>query len=106
MNRLISLTASLAFALIATNAANAGETRVTIENYAFSPAELRVKAGERVVFVNKDESPHNVVDGKGAFRSPALDANESFGKVFDRPGEIVYFCGLHPQMKGRIVVTP
>ena len=36
------------------------------------------------------------------FRSKALDTDESFVFTFDKPGEFVYFCGLHPQMKGKI----
>ena len=36
----------------------------------------------------------------------ALDTDDSFVHVFDKPGDFVYFCGLHPQMKGEIKVTP
>ena len=85
----------------------AGEARtIEIGDFAFSPSEIRVEAGARVVFVNHDDTPHNVVDRNSAFRSEALDTGESFSIVFDRPGEISYFCGLHPQMTGKIIVTP
>jgi plastocyanin len=39
------------------------------------------------------------------FRSGALDTNDSFSWVFNTPGEFEYFCALHPQMIGKIVVT-
>jgi plastocyanin len=93
-------------ALAAGPAAAVEESTIAIENFVFSPATLTVKAGAKVVFVNHDDLPHSVVGAKGAFRSNALDTDESFARVFDRPGEIVYFCGLHPQMQGRIIVTP
>src|SRR5450759_4382069 len=34
-----------------------------------------------------------------------LDTDESFAFIFDMPGEIVCFCGQHPQMKGKITAT-
>jgi plastocyanin len=79
---------------------------VAIDNFTFAPASLKIKAGSRVVFVNHDDIPHNVVGETIKFRSKPLDTGESFSFVFDRPGEIVYFCGLHPQMKGKLLVTP
>jgi plastocyanin len=86
--------------------AAAEEAKIVIDNFVFTPTTLTVKAGTKVVFLNHDDLPHNVVDEKGRFKSKALDTNETYARLFDRPGEIVYFCGLHPQMKGKIVVTP
>jgi plastocyanin len=79
---------------------------VSIDNFSFAPAELKVKAGTKVKFVNHDDIPHSVVGETIKFHSKALDTDDSFAFSFDKPGEIVYFCGLHPQMKGKIVVTP
>jgi plastocyanin len=84
----------------------AGETSIAIDNFTFAPAEVTVRAGTRVLFVNHDDIPHLVVLENGKVRSRALDTDDSFAFVFDKPGEFVYFCGLHPQMKGRILVTP
>ncbi|HYA80704.1 MAG TPA: cupredoxin family copper-binding protein [Methylocystis sp.] len=84
----------------------AEDVTVTIDNFSFTPAELKVKAGTKVVFVNHDDIPHNVVGETVKFRSKPLDTNESFAFVFDSPGEVVYFCGLHPRMKGKLLVTP
>jgi plastocyanin len=84
----------------------AGETSIAIDNFTFAPAEVTVKAGTKVLFVNHDDIPHSVVVEKGKVRSRALDTDDSFAFVFDKPGEFIYFCGLHPQMKGKIIVTP
>jgi len=101
----------LALALVrlafdAARAFAAENATVTIDNFSFTPSQLKVKAGTKVVFVNHDDIPHNIVGETLKFRSKALDTNESFSFVFDKPGEIAYFCGLHPQMKGKLLVTP
>lgn len=84
----------------------AEETTIVIGNFTFTPAETTVKAGAKVRFVNHDDIPHTVVLSNGKVRSKALDTDDSFAFVFDKPGEFVYFCGLHPHMKGEIKVTP
>jgi plastocyanin len=102
----MKLLIALSILLLATPALSAEEAKVTIDNFTFSPATLSVKAGATIIFVNHDDLPHNVVDANGGFRSKALDTDETFARVFDKPGEFVYFCGLHPQMQGKIIVTP
>ncbi|MGD0719959.1 MAG: cupredoxin family copper-binding protein [Roseiarcus sp.] len=87
--------------------AEAGESaEVDIDNFAFTPDALTVKPGVAVTFVNHDDIPHLVVAVDGKYRSKALDTNDRFSLVFDKPGEYAYFCGLHPHMKGKIVVAP
>jgi plastocyanin len=72
---------------------------VNIDNFTFTPKELTVKAGTAIVFRNRDDIPHSVFGAKGAFHS-------NFSFIFAKPGTYEYFCGVHPQMQGRIVVTP
>jgi plastocyanin len=93
-------------ALGAVSAVAADESAVAVDNFAFAPAALSVKAGTRVVFVNHDDIPHSVVAADGSFRSKALDTDDRFTMTFDKPGEYSYYCGLHPFMKGKIIVTP
>ncbi len=94
-------------ALLATGiAARADDASVVIDNFTFTPATLTVKAGTRVVWKNEDDIPHTVVSDESPplFRSKALDTDDSFATVFDKPGTYRYFCGLHPHMQGTIVV--
>lgn len=86
--------------------ATAATVKVTIDNFAFTPAVLQVKAGTAVTFLNRDDIPHSVVSETGAFRSRALDTDESYTFSFVKIGEFPYFCGLHPHMKAKIVVVP
>jgi plastocyanin len=84
----------------------AAEVKIGIDNFSFTPASVTIRPGDIVVFENHDDIPHLVVDSAGKFRSKALDTNDKFSVSFDKPGAIAYFCGLHPQMKGKIVVAP
>jgi plastocyanin len=85
--------------------ARADDANVDIGNFAFTPAVVTVKPGATVTFVNHDDLPHLVVAVDGAYRSKALDTNDKFSFTFAKPGEYAYFCGLHPHMKGKIVVA-
>jgi len=98
----------LAAGLAAAPAAQAlaDEAKVGIDNFAFTPAELTVKPGATVIFENHDDIPHLVVAVDGKYRSKALDTNDRFSVTFDKPGEYAYFCGLHPHMKGKVIVAP
>ena len=83
--------------------AGAQELKVTIDNFTFSPQELKVKVGDTVTWTNHDDIPHTVVSA-GKFRSKALDTDNSFSFTFTSAGDYKYFCSLHPHMTGTITV--
>ena len=87
-------------------AGNGGPTyRIEIHDFAFAPKEMTVPVGTRIVWTNRDDEPHTVVSAAGAFKpSQALDTDDSFSTVLDKPGTYAYFCGIHPMMTGKIVV--
>jgi amicyanin len=84
--------------------ARAGDVAVQIDDFAFSPPSLTVKAGTTVTWRNKDDIPHTVASSTRAFKSKALDTDDSFSFTFNEPGSYAYFCSLHPHMTGTIVV--
>lgn len=88
------------------NGGNGGPTyRIEIHDFAFSPKELTVPVGAHIVWTNRDDEPHTVVSAAGAFKpSQALDTDDSFSAVLDKPGTYAYFCGIHPMMVGKITV--
>lgn len=88
----------------ATSAAQSTDVNVTIDNFSFAPQTLTIKAGTRVVWTNRDDTPHTVVQEDFAFRSKALDTDESFSSTFTKPGMYSYFCTIHPKMTGKIIV--
>jgi len=92
-------------ALLAFAAVSAEEqTEIKIDNFVFNPPELTIAVGTTVKFVNHDDIPHSVVDKDNAFRSKALDTDDSFSFTFANAGTFDYFCGLHPHMTGKIIV--
>jgi amicyanin len=92
--------AMLAFGTFAAEEQNA----VTIDNFTFTPPELTVAVGTTVKWLNHDDIPHTVVDKNKAFRSKALDTDDSYSFTFASAGTFDYFCGLHPHMQGKIIV--
>ena len=92
-------------ALLAYGAVAAQEpNEIKIDNFVFNPPELTIAVGTTVKFVNHDDIPHSVVDKNKAFRSKALDTDDSFTFTFANAGTYDYFCGLHPHMTGKIIV--
>ncbi len=86
--------------------AQQGANVVQIHNYIFSPKTLTVAAGTTVTWVNHDEEPHTVTsaDRPRAFNAPPIEKGEKFSFNFATAGSFKYFCAIHPQMIGLIVV--
>jgi len=104
---LAGLSAALALAAAAppSAGAEAAPLVIHIDNFAFGPSGAAIPTGTTVTWVNDDDAPHTVVavDGK-SFRSRALDSGERFSFTFTSPGTWSYFCSVHPQMTGKVVV--
>ena len=75
---------------------------VTIQNMQFDPAELVVKRGTRVVWINKDLFAHTAT--AKSFDSGNIEPDASWSYVASQPGDYAYLCAFHPTMKGRLVV--
>lgn len=97
-------TATIAPVLAATNSDPVTHI-VEIKNLAFHPAELDVRAGDTVTWVNLDFVPHNVApDGAVSWRSPNMVKGEMFSLVVDV--DFSYVCSLHrAYMPGSINVV-
>jgi plastocyanin len=79
------------------------EVTVTVENFAFAPADLTIAAGTTVRFVNNDSAPHTAT--ADAFDTGRLDQGEAATMTLDEPGTQHYLCTYHPTMIGTITVT-
>jgi plastocyanin len=77
---------------------------IAISNFTFTPNELKIAPGTTVKWVNHDDIPHLVAEKALGFKSQALDTNDSFSFTFTKPGDVEYFCVLHPHMIGQIIV--
>lgn len=82
----------------------AAADRVEIFNNQFGPQTLRVRAGTSVTWVNYDLVPHDVKAADASFESGNLPTYGLYFLTFERPGTYEYFCGVHLEMRARVIV--
>jgi plastocyanin len=66
---------------------------------------LDVKAGDTIVWVNKDPFPHTATSTAGKFDSHEIAAGKSWKFTPKETGAFTYVCTLHPTMKATIRVS-
>lgn len=76
---------------------------VYILNFNFAPEIIKIKKGDEVLWINQDQSIHDI-KMDNLFVSPKMGIGESFLHIFDQMGEFDYTCGVHPVMKGKVIV--
>lgn len=84
--------------------AGAASSLVLLDQMAYSPDVIKIKAGTEVKWRNKDSSVHTVTADDGSFSSGPLDEGGEFKKMFTKPGTYSYTCEMHPFMTGKVVV--
>ena len=95
----------LAVMILPVWAQKASVNAISIDNFTFNPKQLSVKAGTAVTWTNHDDIPHGIASSGNTFtRSTALTTDDSFSFTFTTPGTYQYFCYLHPNMVGTVVV--
>lgn len=75
---------------------------ITIQNFAFSPASLEIEKNAKIIWTNQDSTAHSVKLPQT--QSQILSPGDSFSFTFTQTGTFDYLCGIHPSMKGRIIV--
>jgi plastocyanin len=78
---------------------------VEIKNFSFIPKVLNLAKGDRVIWVNKDNIVHNIVDSNSQkILSTTLAKGAEFSYIVT--DEMNYACGFHPSMTGVVHLTP
>ncbi len=77
---------------------------VKVVDFAFSPPEMKVAVGQTVTWTFADEAGHDVTSTDGTFKSEVLGSGGTHSFTFTRAGAFDYFCSIHPDMKGKIIV--
>jgi len=90
--------------LSAIAASPAATVTVDITKFTYAPKELTIAPGTRVVWTNKDETPHTVTSNDKSFASKGLDTGDKFEHTFATPGDFDYICTVHPFMTGTVHV--
>jgi plastocyanin len=82
------------------------------EGYLFVPGSIQVKVGDTVTWTNDDETLHTVTSGSGTdenmgvlFDSGMMGKGKTFVHTFTVAGEYPYFCMVHPDMIGKVLVS-
>ncbi|HEX7032280.1 MAG TPA: plastocyanin/azurin family copper-binding protein [Nitrososphaera sp.] len=78
---------------------------------AYSPNPIEIENDETVTWVNKDFDPHTVTSGGFGgedvgqeFDSGYMGPQSMFSFTFEEEGEFNYFCAIHPNMVGTVIV--
>ena len=77
---------------------------IEIQKFAFTPKEITVTPGTKIVWTNRDETPHTIIAADKSFASKAMDTDDHFEFTFASEGDFSYFCSLHPFMTGIVHV--
>jgi plastocyanin len=98
--------APLVLALFSFSALAENVVEVRIEGYKYQPAEVSIKVGDSVRWVNREKrTSHSVVFPAEGGLEERMFPDESWLRHFDKAGRYDYHCGPHPEMKGRVVVS-
>ena len=85
----------------------AGSSELTDD--AYQPNPIEVSIDDTVTWTNDDIAQHTVTSGEGGepdgeFDSSIMSTGTTFEHTFTEAGEYPYFCTLHPNMVGTVIV--
>lgn len=88
-----------------TNTAEIKGTTVDIKDFAFDPANVTIAKGSMVTWIQKDSVVHTVTGDGNDLDSPILSQGQTYNFTFNETGTFEYQCHIHPNMKGKVIVT-
>ena len=91
-------------AIFAAAAPSAPTVDLNIAKFAFAPKEITIALGTKIVWTNRDETPHTVTSNDKSFASKGLDTDDKFENTFASEGDFTYYCTVHPFMTGVVHV--
>ena len=100
--RMLLLALSAGLALAANGSVSIVEDQ---GQYKYSPANVTVQAGSKVVWSNNSDAPHTVTADDSAFDSGSFNENGTFEQTFSTPGEFGYHCTIHSYMQAKVTVV-
>jgi plastocyanin len=70
----------------------------------YLPATLTVNVGDTVIWKNDDIVPHTATARNKSFDSGNMEPGATWRYVANKKGTYFYYCGYHPETKGKLVV--
>ena len=101
-NRNLALLAIAAAGLVLTGSSTLraqDKVTITAKNFSFDPAQVTIKPGTTVEWVNSG-GKHTIVADDGSFKSPDLTKGDKWEYKFDKPGTYRYYCNFHGSKGG------
>jgi plastocyanin len=81
-----------------------GGAEISIGYAAFDPPVADVLRGEGVRWDNVSVRRHDVAAVDGSFVTGVLGGGAGFAHAFAAPGDVAYYCTIHPFMRGTVAV--
>ena len=119
LSEIIFWVSAIVFGFGNLNAADAAEVQFKVPEgrTEFSPKSQEVKTGTVVKWINEDKRTHFLTAADPNRKEPAHIVDEllihhifppgdTFQMQFDKPGHYDFFCAIHMEMRGTVVVKP
>ncbi len=94
------------------NGRGSSEPGCELTNLCFIPATAIAHVGDKIIFLNGDDSPHTSTSGtaasgpNGIWDSGLQQPGVDFVFLATNPGTFDYFCMVHPWMSGQLQILP
>jgi plastocyanin len=83
--------------------ASAATVSVTVKGMKFTPADVTVHVGDVIEWTNADPFMHTATAKDGGW-DVSLPPGKSGSVTVNKAGTVDYFCRIHPNMTGKVVV--
>lgn len=80
------------------------KSNVRIQNFKFGPQVITVPAGATITWTNTDSDAHTVTTDDKTIDSGVIEEDVSVSLTFPTAGEYLYYCTIHPGMRGKVIV--
>jgi len=89
-----------------TDAAEATTVEAGAGGFAWSPSEITAAVGDVITWTNGDSVGHRVATEDGSCRMTSnIRGRGSRSLRFTTAGEYPFYCTVHPDMKGTLIIT-
>lgn len=77
---------------------------IEISAFRYQPQTVEARAGDTIVWINRDVLPHTATDRASGWDTGSMAAGAQGSVVVEQPGSYAYVCAFHPNMAATLVV--